>query len=125
MFHFQRRSAFIRRKRNLFFRKIPAILLFLVLFSWFIFTYILGNFGLLKLWALRKEERKIKQDILKEMTRYEILKRECEALESDTATIERVARETYGMIKVGETAYRIFPSNLEFKESKGQEVQRK
>ena len=53
----------------------------------------------------RKEELKAKTEKLESETKE--LKTKIDALQSDPALLERIAREEYGMKKEGETVYKI------------------
>ncbi len=68
-----------------------------------------GWFSTLDWWTVRRQLREERAAI--ERLRHEIdsLRAWSELVREDSATIERVARETYGMMRDGEILYRVEP----------------
>ena len=68
-----------------------------------------GEYSALDLLRLRRDRRTAEAELSR--TRHEVdsLKVQAGRLERDPATIERVARERFGMIREGETLYRFVP----------------
>jgi len=82
------------------------VLLALCLLCYF---FIAGDFGLYQMWHQGREKKALQREI-------EALRRENAELEArilrlknDLDYIEKLAREEYGMVKKGETLYRIQP----------------
>ena len=66
-----------------------------------------GEYSVFEVGRVRAEKAEL-QERLAEFERVnEFLRAWANALESDSATIERLARERYGMIRPGEVLYRI------------------
>ena len=66
-----------------------------------------GEYSLFEVWQARAE-RVQEAERLAELTRVnDSLRSWGDSLESDSTTIERLARERYGMIREGEVLYRI------------------
>ena len=83
-------------------RRIALIVVGTVLF----YLLVLSDFGLLRQWKLSREAAAIEAGI----ERLEARRVELEAQRGqldDDATLERIAREKYGMVKTGEHVYRI------------------
>lgn len=68
---------------------------------------LLDNKGIVKRVALevQRKEMKEKVEVAKEETKR--LQAQIKALEGDKKTIEKIARERYGMARQGETVYRV------------------
>ena len=78
------------------------IFLFALFVVWAIDSLIIGDYGLFQIFLLKREEVRIHREILALQARREILERERRLLKEDLFTIERIAREQYGMLKPGE-----------------------
>jgi cell division protein FtsB len=83
---------------------------------WFVSAILLGDSGLFSIFRMRS----MKSDLVEENEALEA-ERDVTAeyrddLENDPATIERVAREDYGMIREGETVYRLPSEETETEE---------
>lgn len=65
-----------------------------------------GEYGLFELWRLEKQRERELVEL--EAFREEVaqLRARADSLESDSATLERIARERYGLIRDGERLYR-------------------
>jgi cell division protein FtsB len=71
---------------------------------------VFGNRGILQRVRLERQKTELEQKIRDAEIEQQRLIRESKALETDRKTIEKVAREKYGMVRQGETAYRTAPS---------------
>lgn len=70
-----------------------------------IFTF--GNRGLLKRFQLEHQVEDLRIGLYEDRAVGDSLKKEIAKLRQDTTTIERLARERYGMVRPGETIYRV------------------
>ena len=68
-----------------------------------------GEYSALDLLRLKRDRRGAEQDLARTRRAVDSLKALALKLERDPATIERVARERFGMIREGETLYRFVP----------------
>jgi cell division protein FtsB len=68
-----------------------------------------GEYSALDLLRLRRDRRAAEDTLARTRREVDSLKERAAKLESDPATIERVARERFGMIRDGETLYRFVP----------------
>ena len=68
-----------------------------------------GEYSAVDLLRLKRDRRGAEQDLARTRREVDSLKVEARRLERDPATIERVARERFGMIREGETLYRFVP----------------
>ena len=66
-----------------------------------------GLFSTVDWWKLKQRVESERQAIERLETETDSLEAWAQALESDSATQERVAREVFGMIRDGETLYRV------------------
>ena len=66
-----------------------------------------SNKGLLKRISLESEKKAMQEKIDGAVAEQHLLQVHSKALESDPKAIEKVAREKYGMIKDGETIYKV------------------
>jgi cell division protein FtsB len=73
-------------------------LLYLVTFS---------NKGILKRVSLENDKRVMEEKVRQAQTELQRLQDQSRALDRDGKAIEKVAREKYGMIRDGETVYRV------------------
>jgi hypothetical protein len=71
------------------------------------FGFILADGGLLSILRQRARIRSLQRDVLQLEAQHRALAREVELRRDDPATIERLAREEYGMIYAGEKIVRI------------------
>jgi cell division protein FtsB len=69
-----------------------------------------GNHGLVRRARLLDEKATLQLRILEQEKEIARLGAESRALDGDRKTIERVAREKYGMARAGETVYRVQPA---------------
>ncbi|HYJ79064.1 MAG TPA: septum formation initiator family protein, partial [Longimicrobiaceae bacterium] len=68
-----------------------------------------GEYTLLDLLRLRRDRTEAQAALARTRREVDSLRAEARRLEGDPATIERVARERFGMIRDGETLYRFVP----------------
>ena len=66
-----------------------------------------GEYSVFEVGRARAERIELERRLVELEQANECLRAWAEALESDSATIERLARERYGMIRAGEVLYRI------------------
>ncbi len=65
--------------------------------------------GIIRRVKLEEEKRKWKEKIIEALVEEKRLQEEIKALENDLGMIEKIARERYGMVREGETVYRVAP----------------
>ena len=68
-----------------------------------------GEYSAFDLLRLKRDRRDAEARLARTRAEVDSLKSEAKRLENDPATIERVARERFGMIRDGETLYRFVP----------------
>jgi cell division protein FtsB len=68
-----------------------------------------GEYSVFTLLRLTHDRREAERDLARARHEADSLRVEARKLEDDPATIERVARERFGMIRDGETLYRFVP----------------
>ena len=68
-----------------------------------------GEYSALDLLRLKRDRRGAEEELARTRRQVDSLKARADRLERDPATIERVARERFGMIREGETLYRFVP----------------
>ena len=66
-----------------------------------------GEYSVFEVRRVRAERVELEQRLMALEQTNDCLRAWAEALQSDSATIERLARERYGMIREGEVLYRI------------------
>jgi len=66
-----------------------------------------GEYSVFEVRRVRAENVELEQRLTELKWANDSLRIRAEALDTDSATIERLARERYGMIRVGEILYRI------------------
>lgn len=74
-----------------------------------LFAFVGGEYSTLNWWQMRQSVRTEQQTIERLRADVDSLDRLAEQLENDPAVQERIAREWYGMVRPGETLYRIVP----------------
>lgn len=74
-----------------------------------ILLLIFNRHGLLRLYRLQSEHRRIDSEIVLLQERAAELRQEVASLKSDMAYIERLAREKYRMVRRGEKVFRVMP----------------
>lgn len=70
-----------------------------------IFTF--GNRGLLKRIELERQASDLHEALYRDRAVGDSLRAEIEKIRRDTMAIERLARERYGMVRPGETIYKV------------------
>ncbi|HET7232889.1 MAG TPA: septum formation initiator family protein [Longimicrobium sp.] len=68
-----------------------------------------GEYSVFTLLRLKNERQAARGDLARLHHEVDSLRAEARKLDGDPATIERVARERFGMIREGETLYRFVP----------------
>tara|TARA_B100000886_G_scaffold338697_1_gene302159 strand:+ start:3284 stop:3607 length:324 start_codon:yes stop_codon:yes gene_type:complete len=71
--------------------------------------FLFGDHGLLQLYKLKAEKKKIQSNISELRKEREYLISEKNRLENDLKYIEKLAREKYRMAKPGERVYKVIP----------------
>ncbi len=89
-------------------RRIKRVLLFL-LFAFVLYIFVGGDNGLYQIWHLKRWIATLEKEISALEEERMLLERERHLLETDMDTIEKQARERYGMIKKGETVFEVQP----------------
>jgi cell division protein FtsB len=69
-----------------------------------------GEFGLMEARKLERERLREKQRLEQTQREVAALRARTDSLQNDSATLERIAREKYGLIKDGERLYRFVDS---------------
>jgi cell division protein FtsB len=69
-----------------------------------------GEYGILDLMQLRREEAEERANVARLQHLVDSLTKAAVAIERDPRTQERVARERFGMLKEGEFLYRLVPA---------------
>ena len=64
-----------------------------------------GEYSVLQVRRVRQEQQRLQQQLIELESENDSLKNWVQKLESDSATIERLARERYGMVRPGELLY--------------------
>jgi cell division protein FtsB len=70
-----------------------------------IFTF--GNRGVLKRVELEMESDRLYEQLHAERSLSDSLRTEIQRIKSDSGVVEQLARERYGMVRSGETIYRV------------------
>ncbi|MEK9137212.1 MAG: septum formation initiator family protein [Bacteroidota bacterium] len=70
-----------------------------------------GNHGVVQRIKLQSQKAELEAKILQAEAETKQLQAESKALDGDTKAIEKVAREKYGMIRDGETVYKVKKKN--------------
>lgn len=96
---FNQTASFIKRRRYL--------TLFLIIFIWVGYALVMGDNGLLVRYNLEVENKELKTAIKREAEIQDSLRKEIKLLQTDKKRIEKAAREKYGMVKPGETLYKV------------------
>ena len=78
-------------------------------FLFLLIVFLFNNKGIVKRLSLEAEKSELLQKIENAKSERDILKKEIKNLESNPETIEKVAREEFGMIRPGEKVYRVKP----------------
>lgn len=64
-----------------------------------------GEYSVLEVRRVRQEQQRLQQQLIELESENDSLKNWVQKLEFDSATIERLARERYGMVRPGELLY--------------------
>ena len=95
------RDVFKKAVKN---KKSTAVLLFSIVLAFYL-TF--DNKGIIARVRLESQKRQLQEKILQAEAETKELQAQIKALEGDKKTIEKIAREKYGMAKDGETIYRV------------------
>lgn len=95
------RQELVKRKKR------AGILFILVLFT-FLFLLSIGKRGFIQQFRVRLQRRQLKKEIVALKEEKKRLEKEKEKL-NDPETIEKIAREEYGMARKNEKVYRVIP----------------
>lgn len=94
-------------------KRLIRILLFALFIVWAVDSLIIGDYGLLQILLLKRDEARTRNEILSLKAKREILERERRLLKEDLFTLERIAREQLGMVKPGEKKVLFLTENNE------------
>ena len=83
-------------------------LVFLICTS-LIIIFIFGDHGLIKLYKIKKQRKKVQNQITQLREERENRKEEKNKIENDLDYIEKIAREKYKMVKPGEKIFKVVP----------------
>ncbi len=84
-------------------RRTTILILAVVLATYLLFD----NKGVIARVRLESQKKELEQKILQAEAETKALQAQIKALEGDKKTIEKIAREKYGMARDGETVYRV------------------
>lgn len=84
-------------------KRTALLLLAFVLFVYLVFD----NKGVIARVRLESQKNELQQKIVQAEAETKNLQTQIKALEGDKRTIEKIAREKYGMARAGETVYRV------------------
>lgn len=101
-------------------RRIRRLLVTLGL-ALFLYAFVFSRGGLMSIARTHLEVRSLEQEVAQLEERQTSLQIQIERRQSDPATIEALARETYGMSRPGEKVFRI----LEISEAQAQRLERR
>jgi len=73
--------------------------------------FIFGNHGLMQLYKLKQERKKVQEFIIELRENREKLTAEKNRLENDLEYLEKLAREKFRMAKPGEKVFKVIPEN--------------
>ena len=74
-----------------------------------IIVFIFGDHGLLKLYKIKRQRKKLQAHITQLRNEREKAKGEKNKIENDLNYIEKIAREKYKMVKPGEKLFKVVP----------------
>lgn len=80
----------------------------LIIFLFILFLYLLfDNKGIIKRIQLESQHKELMEQLKADSAETKRLQDQIKALEGDKKTIEKIARENYGMKREGETIYKV------------------
>jgi cell division protein FtsB len=85
--------------------KIPLIAAGILLVSYFLVTRVMGEMGVVKYLRMKAQRTALTEEIAKLSQDNARLRREVSSLKSDSAYIERIARDKLGLARPGEIVY--------------------
>ena len=74
-----------------------------------IIIFIFGDHGLIKLYKIKSQRKKVQNHIIQLREEREKRKEEKNKIENDLDYIEKIAREKYKMVKPGEKIFKVVP----------------
>lgn len=92
-------ARFIKRKNKL----VVFASVLLVVF----FNIIFGNYGVIQRFKMKYENTELKTSIADEIKSQKDMKLRIQLLKTDKRLIEKLAKERYGMVKPGESLYKV------------------
>jgi cell division protein FtsB len=95
------RSLWLKLLRN------RRLMLLIVVGTPIMLYVVFGPRGVVKRIRLQHQKTQLEEQIRVEETEIQRLQAESKALDGDKAAIEKVAREKYGMVREGETMYKV------------------
>ncbi len=98
-FHRRFRPRPLTLRRKILYAALVAIPLLVIL------TF--GNRGVLKRLELESEVSSLHRGLYRDRATSDSLKMEIARIKADTTAVERLARERYGMVRPGETIYKV------------------
>ncbi len=93
-----------RRRRLLAAVMLGALAAFLVIFG-------TGPYGWINMVRVNRQQARLRRELMVNMARNELLRREIKRMKEDSLYLETKARERYGLVKPGETSYRFYPAD--------------
>lgn len=76
----------------------------------FLYLFAAGDNGVYHIWQRHRQIAAVRLEIESKAEENARLQEEVELLEKDLRTIERIARERYGMVRPNESVYMVYPS---------------
>jgi len=70
-----------------------------------------GPYGWINMIRLNRRQDRLRRELLVNMARNELLRREIKRMCRDSLYLESKARERYGMVKPGEISIRFYPAD--------------
>jgi cell division protein FtsB len=93
-----------RRNRILAAALLGALAALLVIFG-------TGPYGWINMVRVNRQQARLRRELMVNMARNELLRREIKRMREDSLYLESKARERYGMVRPGETSYRFYPAD--------------
>jgi cell division protein FtsB len=85
------------------------------------FLFLGGDYTFLDLWRIDRERQRETAELEALRAQVILLQQRADSLANDSATLERIAREHFGLIKEGERLYRFVEPDTTPAESRGGE----
>jgi cell division protein FtsB len=100
--HDQQLKSYLRKPQK---KRRYGRLFLLLVFLLVCYFFLAGDYGLLKIWTQHRQIQRLEQETNRLRAEQLDLKQQCLKLASDSAYIEKKAREELGMAKPGERVY--------------------